>query len=151
NSGLGYCAALEFARKGAHVVMACRDPQRAQQAHEQSLAMVPQASLEVIPLDLTSLASIQTFAQEFRERHPFLHVLCNNAGVMATPYRTTADGFEMQFGTNHLGHFALTGLLLEPILATPGARVITTTSLMHRIGKMRWHDLQWQQTAGPDV
>ena len=91
-------------------------------------------------LDLASLASIRAFADAFRSRYQAFHILLNNAGVMALPYRRTADGFEMQFGTNHLGHFALTGLLLEPLLATERARVVTVSSTVHQIGRMRFDD-----------
>jgi NAD(P)-dependent dehydrogenase (short-subunit alcohol dehydrogenase family) len=94
-------------------------------------------------LDLADLKSIRRCADAVRGAHPALHGLINNAGVMAIPYRRTADGFEMQFGTNHLGHFALTGLLLDRLLATPGARVVTVSSNAHKFAAMRWDDLQW--------
>ncbi|MFQ5666791.1 MAG: SDR family NAD(P)-dependent oxidoreductase, partial [Candidatus Binatia bacterium] len=142
NSGLGYEAALQFARKGAHVVLACRDVGKAHAAIAAITAAHPRASVEAKQLDLASLATIRAFAEDFRGQHRDLHVLCNNAGVMALPYRKTADGFEMQFGTNHLGHFALTGLLLERLLATGAARVVTLSSTAHRMGKMRFDDLQ---------
>jgi NAD(P)-dependent dehydrogenase (short-subunit alcohol dehydrogenase family) len=96
-------------------------------------------------LDLANLASIRAFAAAFLAKHDSLHLLCNNAGVMALPHRHTADGFEMQFGTNHLGHFALTGLLLERLLATPGARLVNQSSTFHRLGKMRFDDLNWER------
>ena len=95
-------------------------------------------------LDLSNLASVRGFSDAFHLQHQALHVLCNNAGVMAIPYRQTADGFEMQFGTNHLGHFALTGLLLDRLLATEGARVVNVASGAHRMGKIRFDDLQWK-------
>jgi NAD(P)-dependent dehydrogenase (short-subunit alcohol dehydrogenase family) len=95
-------------------------------------------------LDLSNLASVRGFADAFHVKRPALHVLCNNAGVMAIPYRQTADGFEMQFGTNHLGHFALTGLLLDRLLATDGARVVNVSSGAHRMGSIRFDDLQWR-------
>src|SRR5208282_5249951 len=97
----------------------------------------------VMELDLANLASVRGFADAFHLEHPALHVLVNNAGVMAIPYRQTVDGFEMQFGTNHLGHFALTGLLLDRLLATEGARVVNVSSGAHRMGKIRFDDLQW--------
>jgi NAD(P)-dependent dehydrogenase (short-subunit alcohol dehydrogenase family) len=100
------------------------------------------ATVEAMELDLASLASVRSFAEKFLASHAALHALCNNAGVMALPRRGTDDGFEMQFGTNHLGHFALTGLLLPRLLATPGARVVTTSSTMHKIGRMNFDDLQ---------
>jgi NAD(P)-dependent dehydrogenase (short-subunit alcohol dehydrogenase family) len=115
---------------------------------EAILAAQPQATVEALELDLAQLDSLRGFAEKFLSRHPQLHLLCNNAGVMAIPRRTTADGFEMQLGTNHLGHFALTGLLLERLLATPGARVVTTSSSAHRIGKLRFDDLQSERSYG---
>jgi NAD(P)-dependent dehydrogenase (short-subunit alcohol dehydrogenase family) len=143
NSGIGYEAARVFARKGAHVVLACRDVQKAHAARDAITSEGPQASVEAMEIDLASLASVRAFAQAYRSRHQRLDVLCNNAGVMALPYRKTADGFEMQFGTNHLGHFALTGLLLDLILQTPAARVVTVSSGAHRMGRIRFADLQW--------
>jgi hypothetical protein len=96
-------------------------------------------------LDLADLQSVRRFAEEFLARHNKLHVLCNNAGVMALPYRKTTDGFEMQIGTNHLGHFALTGHLLRRLLDTPGARVVTVSSGAHRVGRIRFDDLNWEK------
>ena len=145
NSGLGYQAALQFARKGARVLLACRSQSRARAASEAIAAAHPQTPPEVMELDVASLSSIRDFAKAFLDGHGELHVLCNNAGVMALPERKTADGFEMQLGTNHLGHFALTGLLLERLLATPGARVVTVSSTAHRIGKIRFDDLHWER------
>ncbi|MFQ5416850.1 MAG: oxidoreductase, partial [Myxococcota bacterium] len=100
------------------------------------------ASVEAMELDLATLDSVGRFSEKILASHGSLHALCNNAGVMALPRRETADGFEMQFGTNHLGHFALTGLLLPRLLATPGARVVTTSSSMHKFGRMNFDDLQ---------
>lgn len=145
NSGIGYEAVRELARNGAHVVLACRDAARTHEAIEHVRALQPTASLEFLQLDLASLASVHRFAEELAERHPRLDVLCNNAGVMAIPYRKTADGFEMQLGTNHLGHFALTGLLLERLLAAPGARVVTVSSTAHKMGRMRFDDLHFER------
>lgn len=145
NSGLGYEASLAFARKGARVVMACRDPGRADTAREAALRAVPGGSVDTMPLDLASLASVRDFAKSFLQRERVLDVLVNNAGVMALPFRKTVDGFEMQFGTNHLGPFALTGLLLERLLGTPGARIVTVSSTAHRIGRIRFGDLQWER------
>ena len=145
NSGIGYEAALEFARKRADVILACRDlGQGSKPPPAQISASSPGAKVEVMELDLSSLASVRGFADAFHLGHPALHVLCNNAGVMAIPYRHTVDGFEMQFGTNHLGHFALTGLLLDRLLATEGARVVNVGSGAHRMGSIRFDDLQWQ-------
>ncbi|HVN38504.1 MAG TPA: oxidoreductase [Myxococcota bacterium] len=142
NSGIGLEAAKTLAGAGAHVVLACRDPRRADAAAASLRAAHPDARLEVLPLDLASLASVREFASAFSARHARLDVLVNNAGVMAIPRRVTADGFEMQLGTNHLGHFALTGLLLPRLLAAPAPRVVTVSSTAHRAGRMRFDDLQ---------
>lgn len=144
NSGIGYEAAREFARKGAHTVMACRSMDKAQAAQAQIQAEIPTASVEVMPLDLTSLASVRQFAADFMARYDRLDVLVNNAGIMMVPYGVTEDGFERQFGTNHLGHFALTGLLIDVLLKTPGARVVNVSSNGHRFGKMDFTDMQYQ-------
>jgi NAD(P)-dependent dehydrogenase (short-subunit alcohol dehydrogenase family) len=143
NSGIGLEAAREFARKQANVILACRDLGKARTAADQITASAPGAKVDVMELDLSNLASVSGFADAFHLQHQALHVLCNNAGVMAIPYRKTVDGFEMQFGTNHLGHFALTGLLLDRLLATEGARVVNVASGAHRFGSIRFDDLQW--------
>ena len=142
NSGIGYEAALQFARKGANVVLACRSIEKARAAAATIAAAHPGATVEVMELDLSNLGSVRSFAQAFHTRHRQLDVLCNNAGIMAIPYRRTVDGFEMQFGTNHLGHFALTGLLLDLLLGTAGARVVTVSSDAQHIGWIRFDDLQ---------
>ncbi len=148
NSGIGYEAALEFARKRAKVILACRDLGKARTAADRITASSASADVEVMALDLSSLASIRAFSDAFHVQHHALHVLCNNAGVMAIPYRLTTDGFEMQFGTNHLGHFALTGLLLDLLLATDGARVVNVASGAHRMGRMHFDDLQLKNGYG---
>ncbi len=142
NSGLGYETALELARHGARVVLACRSLDKAATAEARIRAEVPNAELACAALDLASLASVRAFADGFCADHEHLDILCNNAGIMAIPRRETEDGFEMQLGTNHLGHFALTGLLLEPLFAAPAARVVTVSSLVHVVGKIRFDDLQ---------
>jgi NAD(P)-dependent dehydrogenase (short-subunit alcohol dehydrogenase family) len=144
NSGIGYEAALQFARKRARVVLACRDLGKARIAVDQIKAASPDAELDAMQLDLANLASVRGFTDAFHIQHRKLDVLCNNAGVMALPYRQTVDGFEMQFGTNHLGHFALTGLLLDLLLATDSSRVVTVSSGAHRMGRIRFDDLQWK-------
>jgi NAD(P)-dependent dehydrogenase (short-subunit alcohol dehydrogenase family) len=144
NSGIGYEAAREFARKRAEVILACRDLGKARTAAAQITASATGANVKVMELDLSNLASVRGFSDAFHLQHQALDVLVNNAGVMAIPYRQTADGFEMQFGTNHLGHFALTGLLLDRLLATDGARVVNVSSGAHRMGKIRFDDLQWK-------
>ncbi len=145
NSGLGYEAAAALAAKGAHVVLACRSESRSQEAKAKIESAHPDASLESLPLDLASLASVRDFAKAFLDRHDALHALVNNAGVMAIPRRDTADGFEMQIGTNHLGHFALTGLLLGRLLATEGARVVNVSSTAHRMGRIDFDDLHGER------
>ena len=134
NSGLGYETALALARKNAHIVMTSRSIQKGEKARADILKQVPNATIDVMQLDLADLASVREFAQAFNSRYDRLDELYNNAGVMATPQSQTADGFEMQFGTNHLGHFALTGLLLSTLLSTPNSRIVTTSSVAHRSG-----------------
>ena len=138
NSGIGYEAALALAKRKADVVLACRNQDKARAAADRIRKEAPTARLELIPLDLSDLSSVQAFADSFREGRSQLNALINNAGVMALPKRTTSDGFEMQFGTNHLGHFALTGHLLDLLLATPGSRVVNVSSIAHKFGKMRF-------------
>jgi len=146
NSGLGFETASELARCGARVVLACRDPEKSAATTAAIHAAHPPASLESLQLDLADLASVRAFAEKFLSNHRELHLLCNNAGVMALPLRRTADGFEMQLGTNHLGHFALTGLLIEQLMRTPGARVVTTSSTAHKAGRMNFDDLQSERS-----
>lgn len=150
NSGIGYQAALEFARHGAHVFLACRSMDKAKAALTRLTQATPGAQAETALLDMASLASIRAFAEAFLARGVMLDVLVNNAGVMALPTReVTAEGFERQFGTNHLGHFALTGLLLPALKAAKASRVVTVASLAHRNGKMDWADLQSERSYVP--
>jgi NAD(P)-dependent dehydrogenase (short-subunit alcohol dehydrogenase family) len=146
NSGLGYESARALAAKGANVVLACRNTAKGDDAAAEIRRLHPDAAIEVRALDLSDLGSVRTFAEKLAADRDGLDVLVNNAGVMAIPLARTADGFEMQFGTNHLGHFALTGLLLPLLLARPSARVVTVSSQAHRTGKMRWDDLQWERS-----
>jgi NAD(P)-dependent dehydrogenase (short-subunit alcohol dehydrogenase family) len=146
NSGIGYEAALQFAGKGAQVVLACRSLEKARAAAGAIAAARPGGTVEVMELDLASLKSVRAFADAFYKQHGRLDVLCNNAGVMAIPYRRTMDGFEMQLGTNHLGHFALTGLLLDLLLGTANSRVVTVSSSAHHIGWIRFDDLQGERS-----
>ncbi|MGW2224028.1 oxidoreductase [Streptomyces formicae] len=139
NSGIGYVTARELARRGAHVVLACRSAERGTRAVDGLRAEVPDADVEFGQLDLADLASVRQFAEAYEDER--LDLLVNNAGVMALPYRRTADGFETQFGVNHLGHFALTGLLLPHLLGTPGARVISVSSGAHALGNIDIGDL----------
>jgi NAD(P)-dependent dehydrogenase (short-subunit alcohol dehydrogenase family) len=131
NSGLGLHTTAGLAGAGATVVMACRSADKAAAALAEVKAKAPGAQVEVMPLDLADLASVRKFAADFSAKYPRLDILCNNAGVMAVPYAKTKDGFEMQVGTNHFGHFALTGLLLDKLKATPGSRVVSVASMAH--------------------
>jgi NAD(P)-dependent dehydrogenase (short-subunit alcohol dehydrogenase family) len=147
NSGIGFHAARVLADRGADVVLAVRDTSRGEEAAGRIRSGAGDAKVEVRRLDLADLASVREFAAGLGERFGGgIDVLVNNAGVMALPYRTTADGFEMQFGTNHLGHFALTGLLLETLLQRPEPRVVTLASGLHRRGKIDFDDLQGERS-----
>jgi NAD(P)-dependent dehydrogenase (short-subunit alcohol dehydrogenase family) len=142
NSGIGLVAARELARAGAAVVLACRDTEKGSAAAREITAQAPDATVTVSALDLAGLASVRAFAERFNAEHDSLDLLINNAGVMAPPRRTTADGFELQFGTNHLGHFALTALLIDKLQGRDDARVVTVSSGAHRFGRMDFDDLQ---------
>jgi NAD(P)-dependent dehydrogenase (short-subunit alcohol dehydrogenase family) len=148
NSGIGYEAAKEFARKGAATILACRNMDKAQAALEQILEEIPNASAEIMQLDLASQKSVHQFADEFKAKYDRLDVLANNAGIMWTTYGKTEDGFESQFGVNHLGHFALTGLLLDRLLNTPGSRVVNVSSIGHRTGRMDFDNLMFEDGNG---
>jgi NAD(P)-dependent dehydrogenase (short-subunit alcohol dehydrogenase family) len=140
--GLGYEAALALAKAGAEVILTGRDDQKGQSAVEKISREVVGAKLSYERLDLASLASVADFSQRMAAR-PSLDLLINNAGVMALPRRqTTADGFEMQFGTNHLGHFALTARLMPLLRRAGGSRVVSVSSLAHRTGRIDFNDLQ---------
>jgi NAD(P)-dependent dehydrogenase (short-subunit alcohol dehydrogenase family) len=147
NSGLGFDTAAVLADKGAHVVLAVRSLDKGNQAADRIKTKSPNAVIAVQELDLTSLESVRKAADELRSTHPRIDLLINNAGVMYVPTReTTQDGFEMQFGTNHLGHFALTGQLLDNILPVEGSRVVTVSSFGHRIlARIHFDDLQLER------
>lgn len=148
NSGLGYYTTLELARHGADVIMACRSRERAEDARDSILEELGnQASVEFMQLDLADLESVDTFAEAYSERFDTLDLLINNAGIMAIPRRETADGFEMQIGVNHLGHFALTGKLLDCLRASTErpSRVVNVSSGAHQGGSIRFDDLHWKQ------
>ncbi len=145
NTGLGFEAARELARRGAEVVMAVRDQTKGDAALARIRSEISMARAEVMVLDLADLASVKSFADDFLADHDRLDILLNNAGIMFTPYGTTKDGFEQQLGVNHLGHFALTGRLLDRILETPRSRVVNISSQGHRLGSMDFDDLLWQQ------
>ena len=161
NSGIGYQAALQLARAGARVLLTSRDPLRGDEALGQLRVTVPGADVALEQLDLADLASVRALAGRLAGSTGRLDVLVNNAGVMATPRRTTADGFELQLGTNHLGHFALTGLLLPLLLAGVGPasargadgagvpRVVTVSSSMHRSGRIHRDDLMGERSYRP--
>jgi NAD(P)-dependent dehydrogenase (short-subunit alcohol dehydrogenase family) len=145
NSGLGLVTARELARAGATVVVACRNTGKGDEAVGTIRSAVPGARAEVEELDLANLGSVRAFAARIAGAHERIDLLINNAGIMAPPRRTTADGFESQLGTNHLGHFALTGLLLAPLLAAPRPRVVTLSSEAHRMGRINFDDLQGER------
>ena len=135
NGGLGLETTRALAEKGAHVVMAARNAEKAAAAVEDVRSSAPEASLEVVPLDLGSQAAVREAAERILESHSSIDILVNNAGVMGIPERKTVDGFEMQFGVDHLGHWTLTALLMPALLAADRARVVTVTSTAHHMGR----------------
>lgn len=145
NSGLGFETTKALAGAGARVLMACRSEAKASEAIASIRAAQPSARLDFVALDLASLASVRRAAEQVRAEHAKLDLLINNGGVMAVPYKLTEDGFEQQIGVNHFGHFALTGLLLDRLLAAPAARVVAVTSLAHRLGRIRFEDIDSRQ------
>ena len=146
NSGIGYEAARALAQKGADVIMACRSLEKGEAAVQAILEETPQAKLNLMALNLADLASVREFAGKVRAEYTQLDLLINNAGVMAIPYRQTADGYEMQLGTNHLGHFALTGLLLDLALKAEHARIVTISSQVHKTGRINFDDLNSEKS-----
>ena len=155
NSGIGYHAAFTLARKGAHVILACRDRRKGEAARARLDAEAPGTGTELALLDLASLASVREFAARQLDSGKPIDILINNAGVMAPPTRQqTADGFELQFGTNVLGHFALTGLLL-PLLqqaaerSAAAPRIVTIASIAHKRGELNFDDLQYERNYAP--
>ncbi|WP_075235364.1 SDR family NAD(P)-dependent oxidoreductase [Mycobacterium colombiense] len=146
NSGLGYATAKALADSGAHVVLAVRDVEKGRAAVRSMSRDNPLADCSVQRVDLADLNSVWTAADELKSQYPEIDLLINNAGVCWTPYMTTADGFELQFGTNHLGHFALTGLLLAHMLPVHGSRVVTVSSKGHTyLAPMHFEDPQWKR------
>ena len=141
NSGIGFATARALADRGAHVVLACRNPEKARHAADELESELDRSSIELLALDLSDLVAVRRSAEQFLAAHARLDLLINNAGVMGTPYRQTPDGFELQMATNHLGHFAFTGLLLNRLLTSGRARVVTVSSLMHRIGHIDFDDV----------
>jgi NAD(P)-dependent dehydrogenase (short-subunit alcohol dehydrogenase family) len=149
NTGLGYETAAALAAKGAHVVLAVRNLDKGKAAADLITRATPDASVALQELNLTSLESVRAAADQLKSNYDAIDLLINNAGVMMTPKSTTKDGFELQFGTNHLGHFALTGLLLDRVLAAPGSRIVTVSSVGHRFVRgIRFDDLQWERDYG---
>jgi NAD(P)-dependent dehydrogenase (short-subunit alcohol dehydrogenase family) len=146
NSGIGLEAVKLFAGKNAEVIMACRNVEKAEVAAAEVRAVVPEARLEIMALDLADLASVKAFADAVKQRFAKLDVLLNNAGLMAPPLQRTKDGFEIQFGTNHLGHFALTGQLLDLLEAADAPRIVQISSLAHRGGKLMWGNLNAEKS-----
>jgi NAD(P)-dependent dehydrogenase (short-subunit alcohol dehydrogenase family) len=148
NSGIGYEAALVFAQKHAEVYLACRNSQKLDQAINKIKSLVPEANLKPLILDLSDLSSIQQASQKLRSELSRIDILCNNAGVMAPPHQLTKDGFELQIGTNHFGHFAWT-LALMPLLMKGGSRIVNVSSMAHRGGEIDFEDLPRVQKYEP--
>lgn len=145
SSGIGFEAARVLAGKEATVVIAVRNPEKGEKAIEKIRTEFSGADLELLILDLADLSSVKNFATEFKQKYERLDLLINNAGVMIPPYSKTADGFELQFGTNHLGHFALTAQLIQLLGATENSRVINVASNAHKAGNINFDDLNWEQ------
>ncbi|MFH2060252.1 MAG: oxidoreductase [Pseudomonadota bacterium] len=143
-SGLGLETATVLAEKNANVIIAVRSQKKGEQALSQIKTNFPNATIKTMALDLASLASIKSFAQNFKQTHSRLDLLINNAGVMIPPYQKTMDGFELQMGTNHLGHFALTGHLISLLKDTPESRIVNVSSMAHKIGNINFDDLHWE-------
>ena len=148
NSGIGYEAAREFTRKGAEVIVASRDPIKAERSILKIKEEIPGAKLEFIELNLANLDSVRKFAEKFKSKYNSLDILLNNAGIMLIPFGKTVDGFENTVGTNHLGHFALTGLLMDRLSTTPGARVVNVASNAHYAGEMDFNNLLFENKLG---
>jgi NAD(P)-dependent dehydrogenase (short-subunit alcohol dehydrogenase family) len=144
SSGLGFETAKELAKKNATVIVAVRNEEKGNTAVEKIKVESPDADIQVMLVDLANLGSVHEFAGSFKKKFEKLNLLINNAGVMTPPYTKTKDGFELQFGTNHLGHFALTGLLIDLIKKTPNSRIVNVSSTAHKIGKMDFEDLNWE-------
>lgn len=145
NAGLGFETTKALAQKEATVIMACRNANKAKKAIARIKRDLPQAELEFLALDLSKLDAVRQFATQFKQKYNRLDLLINNAGVMMPPYQKTADGFELQFGVNHLGHFLLTDLLLDVLLATENSRVVSLSSIAHKNGEINFDDLQSEQ------
>jgi NAD(P)-dependent dehydrogenase (short-subunit alcohol dehydrogenase family) len=149
NRGIGYATARALARKGATLIIACRSEDKGEAALRQIVQAHPEAKAKVMQLDLSDLASVRRFVDEFTSHYDGLDVLINNAAIMRPPFKKTPDGFELQFATNHLGHFALTGLLLDHIICTPQARVVTVSSWGHHFGIIDFDNLNGEKDYDP--
>ena len=148
NSGLGYESVKAFASKGAKVILASRSLEKGEDAKKSILKEVTDAEIIVMRLDLGDLESVRDFAANYRKSYNSLHILLNNAGIMMTPYFLTEDGYEGQFGTNHLGHFALTGLLIDILNKTENSRIVNVSSMAHKQGRMDFDKLQFNDGNG---
>lgn len=148
NSGLGFEAVKAFALKGARVILACRTINKGEEAKNRISELLRTAIISVMELDLEDLKSIRNFVDEFKQNNSRLDILLNNAGIMMVPYGLTKDGFERQLGTNHLGHFALTGLLLDVLKKTPKSRVVNVSSIAHKNGAMDFDNLLYENGEG---
>ncbi len=147
SSGIGYETARVFANKQASVILAVRNLDKGNKALAKIRQQHPDGDIKVMELDLANLASVQNFTANFKENYSRLDLLINNAGVMIPPYTKTADSFELQFGTNHLGHFALTGQLLSSLINTEGSRIVNVSSGAHNIGNLDFDDLAWEKRS----
>lgn len=145
SSGIGFETALALASKEATVIIAVRNLQKGNSAAAKIKTEFPEAKVDVMELDLANLASVRKFSEDFKAKYEKLDLLINNAGVMVPPYSKTSDGFELQFGTNHIGHFALTGLLIERLHKTVGSRIVNVSSSIHKAGKINFDDLSWEK------
>lgn len=145
SSGIGFEAARALANKGAKVIIAVRNSKKGEIAKSNIIAQNKNADLEVMTVDLADLSSVKNFTDEYKKKYDKLDILINNAGVMIPPYSKTKDGFELQFGTNHLGHFALTLQLLDLIEKTPASRIVNVASAAHKYGKINFEDLTWEK------
>jgi NAD(P)-dependent dehydrogenase (short-subunit alcohol dehydrogenase family) len=145
SSGIGFEAAKALANKHAEVIIAVRNPEKGESAVRTITAQNKTADVKVMQFDLADLQSVKTFAGNFNKKYSSLNILINNAGVMVPPYSKTADGFELQMGTNHFGHFALTGQLFNLLKSTYGARIVTVSSLQHKFGRINFDDLNWEK------
>lgn len=149
NTGIGYETVLDLSGRGANVIMACRDMSRAEAAKTKVLQQVKDAQLTVKKLDLASLESIREFAKDINETEPRLDILINNAGVMMCPAWKTKEGFEMQIGTNHIGHFLLTNLLLDLLKRSAPSRIVIVSSMAYKMGKIHWDDIMLEKKYSP--